>query len=48
MSKKKEGEGENELVEMQRRLKNLESDRKAYAEETQARLNKQKQLISKL
>ena len=58
MSNKKQQEGrcavcngaeaESEYLELQRRYKNIENDRKAYNEETQAQLKKQKNLLDKL
>ena len=41
-------EAESEYLELQRRYKNIENDRKAYNEETQAQLKKQKNLLDKL
>lgn len=45
MEKKKKME---ELEEYQRKFRNLESDRKAYAEETVALIKKQRGIIDKL
>lgn len=41
-------EVENEYVDMQRKYKNMDNDRKAYNEETQAQLKKQKNMVEKL
>ena len=48
--KSKEGvtETEQEYVELQRKYKNFENDRKTYNDETQAKLKKQKNMIDKL
>ena len=41
-------EQQEEYIELQRRYKNVENDRKTYNEETQAQLKKQKSMIDKL
>ena len=39
---------QEEYLDLQRRYKNVENDRKAYNDETQAQLKKQKNMIDKL
>ncbi len=41
-------EAQEEYLDLQRRYKNIENDRKTYNEETQAQLKKQKNMIEKL
>ncbi len=41
-------ETEQEYVELQKRYKNMDNERKAITEETQAQLKKQKNMIEKL
>lgn len=47
MSKTQE-EIDQEYLELQKRYKNIQNDRKAYNEETQAQLKKHKNIIEKL
>lgn len=51
MNNKQDGEEMNpheEYVDLKRKYKNVENDRKTYNEETQAQLKKQKNMIEKL
>lgn len=41
-------EPQEEYMDLQRKYKNIENDRKTYNEETQAQLKKQKNMIDKL